>query len=99
VQFAEIWLQRDTGQWLGVLINSSRAMLVYGRFEGDPGFSSRTSPEESESEELVEFVLSNGQHDDYPAFWTVSTEVALRAIVYLFTNGQPAPWITWHDDS
>lgn len=98
-QFAEIWLQHETGQWLGVLINRNRAMLIYGRFEGDPGFSSRSSPEENESEELVEFILSNGQRDEYRASWTVSTELALRGIVYLFTHGQPVPWITWHDDS
>jgi hypothetical protein len=97
--YAEIWLQRDSGQSLGVLINRNRAVLVYGRFEGDPGFSSRTSLEESEAEERVEFILSNGQCADYPASWTVSTEAALRAIVYLFTHGQPAPWITWHDDT
>ena len=59
-QFAELWLQRDTGQSLGVLINGNRALLLYGRSEGDPGFSSRASPEESESEERVAFILSNG---------------------------------------
>lgn len=61
--------------------------------------SSRNPAYEGPEDATVEFVLGNGQADEYLARWAVSRDDALRAVEYLFTQGQLAPWIQWHDDA
>jgi hypothetical protein len=36
--------------------------------------------------------------DEYPTSWVVDRDRALLAVEHLFTTGELAPWIEWHDD-
>ena len=65
--FAEIWLHSPTGQMLAVLVNGDRAWLMFLRAEGDSGFSSRNPAYPGPDQATLEFRLSNGQVDAYPA--------------------------------
>jgi hypothetical protein len=98
-QFYELWLSREGNGSLCILANGDRAWLMFLRHEGDAGFSSRnpryTGPREAE----LEYYLSNGQRDVYPAHWAVDTGEALEAAEYFFLHGEKSPSITWHDDS
>jgi hypothetical protein len=102
-QWNEINLVQDgdaAGQAaLYILTNGNRALLVYFRYEGDTGFSSRNPTHVESQDAMLDFRLSNGQVDQYPTSWTVSIQDALRAAQHFFFHGEPAPWIVWHDDS
>lgn len=101
-QFSEIWLDAgEDGPALAMLVNSERARLMYLRDrEGDPGLSSRNPTYSGPSDALMEFVLDNGQLDEYPIAWTLPTEHAMAACEYFVaTRGGCSPEIVWHDDT
>jgi hypothetical protein len=84
--------------------------------DGDPGFSSRNSSFASvgnatdtriftgrfdgEGVPLIQYQLSNGQVDEYPASWALPESEIVRALVYFVEHsGARPPFIHWHDDS
>jgi immunity protein Imm1 of predicted polymorphic toxin system len=100
-QFSEVWLDTgEDGPSLTMLVNGERAWLMYLRHHEDAGFSSRNPEYSGPPDALMEFVLVNGQGDEYPVAWTVSLEQALRACeYYISTQGGRSPDIVWHDDT
>jgi immunity protein Imm1 of predicted polymorphic toxin system len=98
-QFSEVWLQHMAG-WpaMGALINNQAAWLSYVRYEGDAGFSTRDPKYAGPAKAAIEYYLSNGQRDEYPASWNITTAEALRALEYFLAQETMAPWITWHEE-
>ena len=96
--YAELWLNQVDGAALCVLVNRDKAWLMFLRDEDDAGFSSRNPSYTGSSDATLEFFLSNGQRDEYPADWCIPTEKALQAVRYLFEHGERPYWIQWHED-
>ena len=48
------------------LINGEFGWLMYLRYDGDAGFSSRNPSYQGPSDAMIEYFLSNGQLDEYP---------------------------------
>jgi len=96
-EFAEIWLNAGDG-WPAIcaLVHSDAAWLMFLRYEGDAGFSTRNPNYAGPQEATIEYRLSNGQMDEYPASWDVSTTEAIRALEYFFSNQAMAPWLGWY---
>jgi hypothetical protein len=99
-QFSEIWMQHPAG-WptIGALINGESAWLTFIPREGDAGFSTRNPQYRGPAKEMIEYHLSNGQQDEYPAAWNITTAEALRALEYFLKHADMAPWVTWQDDN
>jgi len=99
-QFSEVWLQHTDG-WpaLCALINGESAWLMFLRYEGDAGFSTRDPKYSGPPKAKIEYYLSNGQRDEYPASWNITTTEALRALEHFLEEETMAPWLTWQDDS
>ena len=83
--------------------------------DGDPGFTSRNPAFDlcdaiesglaydgrfgREHVPAIEFRLSNGQVDEYPASWTLPEQDVVRALEYFVENeGRRPPFVQWHDD-
>ena len=98
-QFAELWLRGHAESALCLLRSGDRAFLMFLRFSGDSGFTSRAGDAFADRADDLEFALSNGQHDSYPASWTISLEEAMGVFEHYFQTGQQSPSIHWHDDS
>jgi hypothetical protein len=101
-QFGEVWLEAtDDGPALCMLVNGNQAFLIYlGDNNGDLGFTSRNPRYEGPMDAVMEFELSNGQIDEYPAAWAVPLNDALEACEhFVASGGGRSPDITWHDDS
>jgi len=96
--FEEIWLQSPDGQALCALINGHRGWLMYLREEGDSGFSSRDPSYTGDPEATIEYRLSNGQHDRYPASWSLPVAEVRLALEYFTTEHRRPPFIAWHAD-
>lgn len=98
-QFCEIWLYADSG-WPAIcaLVNSSSAWLMFLRHEGDSGYSTRNPNYAGPKDALVEYFLSNGQRDEYPAEWDITTAEALRALEHFLEKQEMAPWLQWHEE-
>jgi len=98
-QFAEIWLQ-DTADSPSIcaLINGEAAWLMFSRYEGDAGFSTRNPKYAGPPKDKIKYHLANGQRDEYPASWNITTNEAMRALEYFFLKEEMAPWLTWHEE-
>jgi hypothetical protein len=82
-QFSEVWLNADEQEpVLAMLVNGERAWLMYLGEAGDTGFSSRNPRYAGPPDALMEFVLDNGQLDEYPIAWTLPLEQAMATCEY-----------------
>ena len=72
---------------------------MYLREPGDAGFSSRNPGYTGSPEARVDYVLANGQIDSYPAAWAYPAATIEQAIRYFQSEGRPATFIDWHNDS
>ncbi|TAK73211.1 MAG: hypothetical protein EPO12_22745 [Aquabacterium sp.] len=91
----ELWASIDEGPSLCMLRNGKHAFLMYLRFSEDPGF---VSSGDAEAQGLIEYELSNGQLDEYPAAWCIPIEQCYRAVNYFFVNkGRRPEWLSWHE--
>ena len=95
--FKEVWLHHQNGASLCALINKNVGWLMYIRFEGDSGFSTRNP--NLISKNTIEFKLSNGQMDHYPEHWTYDLKTLSDAMQNFLSDGQLPPQVTWHDNS
>ena len=96
-QFKEIWLKGKNGESLCTLINGGIGWLMYLRFEGDAGYSSR-NPNVTSTRD-VEFILNNGQRDIYPENWTYDIHELRAAMQSFLVDGKRPNEIVWHDDT
>jgi len=98
-QFCEIWLYAESG-WPAVcaLVNGSSAWLMFLREDGDSGYSTRNANYAGAKDAVIEYFLSNGQRDEYPAEWDITTAEALRALEYFLEKQEMAPWLQWHEE-
>ncbi|HET8966523.1 MAG TPA: hypothetical protein VFN20_09935 [Candidatus Acidoferrum sp.] len=98
--FAEVWMQpAATWPTICALVNADAAWLMYLRFDGNAGFSTRNPDYSGAPNAVIEYRLTNGQRDEYPAAWDISTVEALRALTHFFEKKEMAPWLVWHENS
>jgi hypothetical protein len=97
-QFSEIWMHASTN-WPAIcaLINGDSAWLMFMRHEGDAGFSTRNPNYAGPPQAVIEYYLSNGQRDEYPASWNITAAEAVRALEYFLEGSAIAPWLHWHE--
>ena len=97
--FAEVWVMHGRFPALCALLNGDRGWLTCLRAEGDAGFSSRNPGYAGPPDAELEFMLSTGQLDRYPAAWTYSRAEVLAA-VRLFAETRRCPEaLSWFNDS
>ncbi|SRR5579883_2451546 len=99
--FEGIWLELPDGQTIAALINGGLGLgwLMYMRWNGDAGFSSRNPRYDGPPDAEIEYDLSNGQRDLYPASWAFPVGEVRRAVDYFEREHRPPPFITWYNDS
>ncbi|WP_190119774.1 hypothetical protein [Streptomyces flavofungini] len=80
----ETWLISSSGRSLAFATNTERAMVMLLEEEGDPGEHAVDPGAEASSDG---FVLSNGQHDEYPNRETVPIGEAFRLVEHIVGTG------------
>ena len=102
-EYSDVILVSPDGDGVGpalyMLRNRDRAWLMYLRFDGDAGFSSRNPAYQGPSDATLDFYLSNGQLDHYPVAWVIPLAQARAAFESFFEHGKKPSSINWHDDS
>jgi hypothetical protein len=97
--FREVWIDVQDGPALCALFNGGVGWLMYVREPGDAGFSSRNPDYQGKTDAMLEYRLSNGQHDVYPASWALAENRIVKALEFFVECRQQAPFIQWHEDS
>jgi hypothetical protein len=98
-RYAEIWIDHGDFPSLCALVNGDRGWLMYLRYDGDAGFSSRNPTYAGPKDAVVDYFLSNGQQDEYPASWTLPRSEVFEALEWFAANKASPPSITWFNDS
>jgi hypothetical protein len=98
-QYQEIWIETSDGPAMCALINNEVGWLMYLRHKGDSGFSSRNSKYQGSLDAVIEYVLSNGQKDAYPASWALPVGEVKRALEYFRQTSSPPPFVLWCNES
>ncbi len=80
----ETWLTSSSGRSLAFVTNTERALVMLLEEEGDPG-EHAVDPEAEGSSDG--FLLSNGQHDEYPDKDTVPIGEAFRLVKHIVSTG------------
>jgi len=96
--FAEVWVDHGPYPALCALMNGNLGWLMWARYEGDAGFSSRNPAYSGPPEVEIEYMLSNGQVDRYPASWAYSRE-EICAALEAFARHDRIGGISWFNDS
>jgi len=103
-QYKEIWVElketENDERAMMALINGDWGWLMYLREEGDSGFSSR-NPDYTGTDDdgkVMNFLLSNGQLDQYPLSYVLPVEQIMKALVYFEKHHELPEFITWHND-
>jgi hypothetical protein len=89
----ELWLTSSSGRSLAFVTNTERAMVMLLDEEGDPGEHAVDPGREGSSDG---FVLSNGQHDEYPDQDTVPIGEAFGVVEHIVGTGSwpaDARWV------
>lgn len=98
-RFDELWVNLSDGRAMCALIHGDFGWLMVLGKDGEAGFSSR-NPEYSGSPNAeIEYRLSNGQRDRYPASWALPLTEVKRALEFFEQHGRLPGWIVWHDDT
>lgn len=100
-QYKEIWIDSDEqgiGATICALINGDKGWLMYLRYHGDAGFSSRNPNYSGDENATLEFELSNGQLDEYPLSWVLPIDEVNQALTYFAKYKKPPKFIKWHSD-
>ncbi|MET9728915.1 hypothetical protein [Streptomyces zaomyceticus] len=88
----ETWLTSSSGRSLAFVTNTERAMVMLLEEEGDPGEHAVDPGAEGASEG---FVLSNGQHDEYPDQDTVPIGEAFGLVEHIVGRGSWPAEASW----
>ena len=97
--YEEIWIETGDGQSMCALVRGDLGWLMYIRFDGDGGFSSRNPQYDGPPDAMLDYFLSNGQRDEYPVAWAFPIEQVRAALEFFQRERKPPPFISWHNDS
>ncbi len=104
-KYKNIWIYpketEEDEQVMMAFINGDYGWLMYLRENGDSGFSSRNPNYKGteDSNDRMDFMLSNGQLDYYPLSYVLPVEQVIKALDYFEKNHKLPEFITWHDDA
>jgi hypothetical protein len=98
-KYAEIWVDHGNYPSLCALINGDRGWLMYLRYDGDAGFRSPNPTYDGPDNAVLNYFLSNGQRDEYPASWALPTDEVFKALEWFAANKASPASIAWFNDS
>jgi hypothetical protein len=90
--FSHLWLDRDDGRSLSALLNGDLGFLTCFRL------TSRNPDSQGPADATVEYRLQSGHHAWHPAAG-LPAATCLKAVEQFERTGEPAPFVTWHNDS
>lgn len=79
-----------------LLRNSTHSFAIYLKYEGDAGFTTYNA--KGTSTEIQNFMLTNGQKDEYPTSLLVDNKDGLEILKFYLLTGEMYPGIEWREE-
>lgn len=102
-QFSEIWLSNYVDEIndfkkssICVLRNENLAFVTF--LEDENNYFHSVNDLQKKTDEVIEFELSNGQHDFYPKSYFIEIEKAIRAVLFFYKFNEKADFIKWENN-
>ncbi len=94
-KFVEIWISGHGEATLATLINSEKkkAFLMFQDLENEEYFNSVEL--KGNNNLTMDFLLCNGQMDEYPVNWVVDIEKAKESVLEYYASGKMWNGIEW----
>lgn len=96
---AEIWIDYGPFPALCALVNGHRAWMMYLRYAGDAGFSSRNPAYRGDPAATIHYQLANGQVDPYPASWSYPLPDVIGVLLHFARYRRVPEIVVWANDS
>jgi hypothetical protein len=93
-----VTLRRDEGETGEVLLHLTGDRAWVTHFTQPGGVDSYCRDNAYHGDELLGFLLSNGQLDQIHRYWTVTRADGLRALDYFLQTGERDPNLSWKQD-
>lgn len=90
---ADFGIEHNDGPLLVVLLNPERAFVMWMSEQGSTG--QHAVEPSADGQDAQEFVLSNGQVDEFSSYDTISREVALEAVAHFIQTREPSHHLKW----
>lgn len=79
-----------------LLRNSTHSFAIYLKYDGDAGFT--THDPKGTSTEMKDFMLTNGQKDEYPTALLVDNKDGLEILKFYLLTGEMYPGVDWREE-
>jgi len=87
--FVEYTLRGHDGTTILLLRNSTHSLAIYFKYNGDASFT--TYNPKGTSVEMKDFILTNGQKDEYPTSFLVDNKDGLEILKFYLCNREHVP--------
>jgi hypothetical protein len=94
--FVEYTLSGHDETTIILLRNSTHSFAIYFRFNGDAGCT--THNPKGTTIEMKDFILTNGQRDEYPTALLVDNKDGLEILQFYLLTGEMYPGIEWREE-
>ncbi len=89
-------LRRQDSSLLAILMNASHSLGIYMRYAGDSGYS--TCNPKSNPDSRQDFLLSNGQLDEYGEDMLTDIDTGYDMMRYFVLTGRMHPAVAWREE-
>jgi hypothetical protein len=97
-QYAEIWLRVGNTLALAMFVNGTSAWLMFLLNQDEECYHTSNPEFEGDAASTIDYYLSNGQHDIYPAAWAIGTDAAMLGMKHFFGTGRRSSGLSWVRD-
>ncbi|KFF02809.1 hypothetical protein IX38_12625 [Chryseobacterium luteum] len=96
IQYVEFSFSGHHETAILLLKNLTYSFAIYLKFDEDTGFTTHNS--KGKDDEMQDFVLTNGQKDEYPTSQLVDNKDGLEILKYYLLTGKMYPDIEWREE-
>lgn len=94
--FVEYTLRGHDETAILLVRNSTQSLAIYLKYNGDLGFT--TYNPKGTSLEMKEFILTNGQKDEYPTSFLVDNKDGLEILKFYLLTGEMYQGVEWREE-
>jgi len=98
-RYIDISIDHNSFPSILTLINDEYGWMLFFRYDGDAGFHTINKNYDGNDFDVLEYYLSNGQLDEYPAKYALNRRTIVNCLKEFIVTGKAPEYIDWINDS